>query len=80
MVKILKSKGGKPKSAYVSDDVNDLIGYSPVKKSTKVILSPDKKVSLMPIPRSELEVITPMRKKSIQKKSRQGLKGLMETL
>ena len=80
MVKILKSKGGKPKATYISDDINDLIGYAPVKKSTKIMLSPVKKVSLTPIVRSKLEVITPMRMKPIQKKSKQGLKSPKETL
>ena len=68
MVKILKRKSVKPKAEkFVSDDINDYIGYAPVKKSTKVKPSPISKVSLTPIARKKLSVIAPLRKQPLRK-------------
>ena len=68
MVKTLKLKGAKPKKEkFVSDDINDYIGYAPVKKSTKIKLSPITKVSLTPVARNKLSVIAPVRKQPLRK-------------
>ena len=71
MVKILKCEVRKTKRAkFVSDDINELIGYAPVKKSTKVRISPISKVKLTPEARNKLSVVAPPRGLTNQSKTR----------